>query len=148
MHEKMKKSGLSKCKIKTQMFSSLVTFIRYAMVQGFLKANLVITIFRICTWVVLFSWFIVAPIVCSGVLCLILVLSFSTFCTSSFCNHLGREKRNGCFALTVFLKSCASHSSVALPHVCGVWLWYFLIILTCDFHSADIWSWNLAHERF
>ena len=42
MHEKMKKSGLSKCKIKKlKMFSSLVAFIRYAMVLSFLKANLV-----------------------------------------------------------------------------------------------------------
>ena len=39
MHEKIKKSGLSKCKIKTlNMFSSLVIFIRYAMVLSFFKS--------------------------------------------------------------------------------------------------------------
>ena len=38
IYERIKKSGLSKCKIKAlKMFSSLVTFIRYAMVLSFLK---------------------------------------------------------------------------------------------------------------
>ena len=42
MHEEMKKSDLSKCKIKKlKKKSSLVTFIGYAMVLSFFKANLV-----------------------------------------------------------------------------------------------------------
>ena len=41
-----------------------------------------------------------------GVLCLVLVLLFSTLCPSSFCNHLDGEDRAGYVTLIVFLMSC------------------------------------------
>ena len=47
-----------------------------------------------------------------------------------FCNHLDGEKRIAGIILTVFLMSCDSQCSVALPHGAVGWLWYFLIILT------------------
>ena len=33
-----------------------------------------------------------------------------------FCNHLDGEEKAGCFTLSVFLVSCDSKCSVALPH--------------------------------
>ena len=56
-----------------------------------------------------------------------------------FCNHLDGEERAGCFALTVFLMSCDSQCSVALPHGtlswsavydCGISRSYSLAFLT------------------
>ena len=41
------------------------------------------------------------------------------FVSVYFCNHLDGEERAGCFTLTVFLMSCDSKCSVALPY-CGV----------------------------
>ena len=51
-----------------------------------------------------------------GVLCLVLALLFSTKCPSSFAIIMMGEERAGCFVLTVFLVSCDSRCSVALPH--------------------------------
>ena len=39
----------------------------------------------------------------------------------SVCNHLNRDRRAGCFALTVLLMSCDSQCSVALPHGAVGW---------------------------
>ena len=52
-----------------------------------------------------------------GILCLALVLLFSTLCQSSFVIILMEREREraGCFALSVFLVSCDSQCSVALP---------------------------------
>ena len=56
-----------------------------------------------------------------GVLCLVLVLLFSTLCLSSFANMQDWEERVRCFALAIFLMSCDSQSSVALPCDATTW---------------------------
>ena len=56
-----------------------------------------------------------------GVLCLVLVLLFSTLSPSCFCNPLDWEERAGCFALTVTLMSYVSQCSVAIPRVAVGW---------------------------
>ena len=61
-----------------------------------------------------------APIVCGGSSFSPFLL-FSTLYPFSFCNHLDGEERAGCFALTVFLMSCYSQCSVALPHSAVGW---------------------------
>ena len=52
-----------------------------------------------------------------------------TLCPSSFAINLDGEERSGCFALTVFVMSCSSQCSVALPRgakglsavcICGI----------------------------
>ena len=43
------------------------------------------------------------------------------FMSVLFCNHLDWEESAGCFALTVFLMSCDSQCSVALPHGAVGW---------------------------
>ena len=53
-------------------------------------------------------------------LCVVLVLLFKTLYPSSFANSL-IGKRAGCFVLTVFLMSCDSQCSVALPHGAMSW---------------------------
>ena len=77
-----------------------------------------------------------APIICGGPRFVI-----QYFVSVYFCNHLDGEERAGWFALTVFLMSCDSQCSVALPH--GALGWsvvydcYFLIIITCFFKQND-----------
>ena len=56
-----------------------------------------------------------------GVLCLVLALLFSTLCPSSFATNLNGEKRAGFFTFTVFLMSCDSQLSIALPHGAVGW---------------------------
>ena len=57
-----------------------------------------------------------------GVMCLVLVLLYSTLCPSSFAIILmGKRKRVICFTLTVFLIACDSQCSVALPHGAVGW---------------------------
>ena len=52
-----------------------------------------------------------------GVLCLVLIMLFSTLSPSSFAIILrGKRERAGCFTLIVFLVYCNSKCSVALPH--------------------------------
>ena len=48
------------------------------------------------------------------------------FMSVNFCNHLNVEDRDGCFALIVFLLSCGSQCSVALPR--GALGWF----VVCD----------------
>ena len=66
-----------------------------------------------------------------GVLCLVLVLLFSTLRPSSFAIILMVRERAGCFTLTVFLMSCVTgsvlgSSSRCRELVCSVLLWHFL----------------------
>ena len=58
-----------------------------------------------------------------GVLCLVLVLLFSTLCQSSFTIILFWEERERvcCFAFNVFLMPCDSQRSVALPRGAVGW---------------------------
>ena len=46
---------------------------------------------------------------------------YSISCHSRFCNHLDGEKRANCCTLSVFLMSCDSQYSVALPHGAVGW---------------------------
>ena len=55
-----------------------------------------------------------------GVLCLVLVLLFSTLCHFSFAIIL-MGKRSSCFSLTVFPMSCDSQCSVNLTHGAVGW---------------------------
>ena len=75
-----------------------------------------------------------------GVLCLIFVLSFSTFYSSGFAIILmgQRELVAGCFTLTVFLMFCDSQYSLALPYSamgwsavcdCGIFRSYSLVFV-------------------
>ena len=70
-------------------------------------------------YLLLFSLFV-------GVLCLVLVLLFSTLRPSSFAVILMGEERADCFVLTVFLMSCDNQCSMALPHGAVGWsaAWY------------------------
>ena len=75
--------------------------------------------------VVVDSLFIVYTIVCGGSVCGYSVLCVLLVLQSSCC---GRERererereRAGCFTLTVFLMSCGSQCSVALPHGAEGW---------------------------
>ena len=55
-----------------------------------------------------------------GVLCLILVLLFSTLCPSSFAiSMIEKRERAGCFTLTVFLVYYDIQCSMALPQLQG-----------------------------
>ena len=49
-----------------------------------------------------------------------------SFMSVNFCNHFDGEDRDGCIALIVFLLSCGSQCSVALPH--GALGWF----VVCD----------------
>ena len=53
------------------------------------------------------------------------------FVSLYFCNHLDGEDRAGCFILTVFLMSCDTACSVALPHGAVGRSAVCMIILTC-----------------
>ena len=55
-----------------------------------------------------------------SVLCLVLVLLFSTLCPSS-CAIILMGKRYDCFRLTVLPMFCNSQRSVALPHCAMGW---------------------------
>ena len=46
---------------------------------------------------------------------------FNTVCPSSYAIILMGEESVGCFALTIFLMSCESQCSVALPHGAVGW---------------------------
>ena len=46
---------------------------------------------------------------------------FQYFVSVQFWSHLDREERAGCFALTVFLISCGSQFSAALPRSAVGW---------------------------
>ena len=85
-------------------------------------------------------------------LCLVLVLLFSTLCPSSFTTILMGKREMVAFLkpfswclLTVLL--CGSFSRYR-GLVCSVWLWYFLIILSCfcDIHMKYLWrlTWNIS----
>ena len=51
---------------------------------------------------------------------MVLVLLLVALCPSSFAIILmGKKKRASCFTLTVFLMSCDSQCSVALPLLCN-----------------------------
>ena len=64
--------------------------------------------------------FIVAPIVCGdSVFCLCFVIHY--ILSIWFCNHIDGEESADCFTLTVFLMSCDSQCSVALPHGAVGW---------------------------
>ena len=77
------------------------------------------------------------------VLCLMLVLLFSTLCRSSLTSYWWvRERWLLCYNCRpdVWWQSvfCGS-SSRCRGLVCGVWLWYFLVIRICFFGSLHLW---------
>ena len=70
----------------------------------------------------------------------VFVLLCITLCPFWFCNHLEEEERTGCFVVVVFcltdvllLYMFCDSSSWCRGLICGVWLLYFLIILTYFF---------------
>ena len=56
------------------------------------------------------------------------------FMSVNFCNHLDGEYKDDCFALIVFLLSCGSQCSVALPH--GALGWF----VVCDCAISCLYS--------
>ena len=47
---------------------------------------------------------------------LVFVLLCISLCSFYFCQHLGKEENDSCFALIVFLMPCDCKCSDALPH--------------------------------
>ena len=56
-----------------------------------------------------------------SVLCLVIVISFSTLCPSSFVTILMGKERAACVTLIVFLVSCDCKCSVSLLHGAVGW---------------------------
>ena len=69
-------------------------------------------------------------------------------CPFLFCNHIDKEKIAFCFALIVFLVHFCGSSSRCRGLVCGVWLRYFLVILTYLFKSHHYLTFTFETHSF